>query len=352
MRVVVWPVHGGWMDGFLRGAHTYLVPAAPGVQLPDAAAGARRVDPAALREEAVDVVVLQRTEELALASRLLGRVPGRDIAAVFVEHNTPKRHPISERHVLADQREIPIVHVTHFNHLVWDCGKAPTRVIEHGVPDPGARYSGELPALGVVVNEPVRRGRVTGTDLLPTFAATAPLDCFGIDTDLLPGALQLPPDRLRVGGDLPTAQLHHELSRRRAYLHPYRWTSLGLSLLEAMHLGMPVLALAATEVPRAVPPEAGAVSADPAELAAAARQLLANPEEARARGRVARDIARERYGIARFHADWGALLAEVVETHATRVRARVGRTHQGGRAPLTSGTANPARADVMEGAPR
>ena len=50
------------------------------------------------------------------------------------------------------------------------------------------------------------------------------------------------------------------MARRRVYLHPIRWTSLGLSLLEAMHLGMPVVALATTEVPEAVPPEAGVVS--------------------------------------------------------------------------------------------
>lgn len=34
------------------------------------------------------------------------------------------------------------------------------------------------------------------------------------------------------------------MARRRVYLHTARWTSLGLSLLEAMHLGMPVVAVA------------------------------------------------------------------------------------------------------------
>ena len=50
------------------------------------------------------------------------------------------------------------------------------------------------------------------------------------------------------------------MARRRVYLHPIRWTSLGLSLIEAMHIGMPVVALATTEVVEAVPPEAGVVS--------------------------------------------------------------------------------------------
>ena len=52
-------------------------------------------------------------------------------------------------------------------------------------------------------------------------------------------------DAASLGGieDLPQDELHAELARRRVYLHPIRWTSLGLSLLEAMHLGMPVVAL-------------------------------------------------------------------------------------------------------------
>lgn len=311
MRVMVWHVHGGWMGSFLRGGHEYLLPVPNGAPLGRTMSGVREVPAEQLRHEDVDAVVLQRLEELEWATRLLGRVPGRDVPAVFVEHNTPKRHPVSERHALADQREIPIVHVTHFNRLAWDTGAARVTVVEHGIPDPGHRYTGEEASLGVVINEPVRRGRVTGTDLLPRFSDAGRLDCFGIDSDRLPAALGLAPNRLRVLGDLPTDRLHSELARRRAYLHPFRWTSLGLSLLEAMSMGMPVLALATTEAPRAVPPEAGAVSADPEELFAAARTLLADPDEARERGRRARAFAREHYGLDRFLSDWDAVLAQL-----------------------------------------
>lgn len=340
MRILVWHVHGGWMDGFLRGDHTYIVPAEAGHGLPEPRANVREVDPSPLREEEIDVVVLQRTEELEEAERLLGRRPGRDVAAVFVEHNTPKRHPVAELHPLAERSDIPVVHVTHFNRLVWDCGSAPTRVIEHGIPDPGPMYTGDLASLGVVINEPVRRGRVVGTDLLPAFADAAPLDCFGIDTDLLPEALGIGGTRLRVIGDLPTAGLHAELARRRAYVHPMRWTSLGLSLLEAMHLAMPVVVLATTEAPRAVPPEAGAISADPLELAAAAAQLIEDPDEARRRGRVAREFVRERYGLERFHADWDAVLHDAVED---LVRRRTAASPFGG---------DSRRTPTMEGADR
>jgi glycosyltransferase involved in cell wall biosynthesis len=101
------------------------------------------------------------------------------------------------------------------------------------------------------------------------------------------------------------------MARRRVYVHPVRWTSLGLSLIEAMHLGMPVVALATTEVAEAEPPEAGVVSTDVDVLVDACRRLLADPEECVRRGKAAREAALARYSLGRFLDDWDALLAEV-----------------------------------------
>jgi glycosyltransferase involved in cell wall biosynthesis len=101
------------------------------------------------------------------------------------------------------------------------------------------------------------------------------------------------------------------MPRRRVYLHPIRWTSLGLTLLEAMHLGMPVVALATTEAPDAVPAEAGVVSTDVARLCAGITRLMNDAEEARERGLAARRAALARYGLDAFLARWSDLLAEV-----------------------------------------
>ena len=139
-------------------------------------------------EADVDVVILQRPHELeGMAERWLGgRRPGRDVPAVYVEHNAPQG-PINDmRHPAADRRDLTICHVTHFNELFWDCGSTPTRVIEHGIVDPGYRYTGEHPRAAVVINEARRRARVTGTDLLDRLgAAGVPLDLFGMDAGSL-----------------------------------------------------------------------------------------------------------------------------------------------------------------------
>lgn len=344
MRVLLWPIHGGYTDAFVRGAHEYLLAVPGDGPGEDDGVGcwgwehARAVPLHALGEEDIDIVVLQRPEELALVEQLSGRVPGRDVPAVYLEHNTPGPSAFATRHPLADQRRIPIAHVTHFNRLFWDSGNARTTVVEHGVPDPGPLYTGELPRIGVVVNEPVRRWRATGTDLLPQFTREAPVDVFGIDAgrlaDAFPGHTDIHPAE-----SLPPRLLHAELARRRVYVHPFRWTSLGLSLLEAMHLGMPVAALATTEAGRAVPPDAGVASTDVDELRRAVRTFLHEPEWARDVGARARTHALTHYGLPAFLARWDDVLTETVD--ATR-RAAAQRRHRAAAAhphALTGGNA-------------
>jgi glycosyltransferase involved in cell wall biosynthesis len=194
--------------------------------------------------------------------------------------------------------------VTHFNELFWDTGGTRTTVIEHGIPEPAARWTGELERLAVVTNEPVRRQRVTGTDLYPRFAQVAPLDVFGM------GVAGLSDSRTTAIEDPPQHEMHALLAQRRAYLHLCRWTSLGLSLIEAMQMGMPVIGLATTEAVAAVPPDAGVLATRVDTLVEAAHWLLEEPDAARRLGARAREVALARYGLDRFLADWDRLLEE------------------------------------------
>jgi glycosyltransferase involved in cell wall biosynthesis len=85
-----------------------------------------------------------------------------------------------------------------------------------------------------------------------------------------------------------------------------------LALVEAMHLALPVVALAATEVVEAVPPDAGVVSTHVERLVAGVTHFLHEPEAARAAGLAARDAALRRYGLTRFLDDWDRVLKEVM----------------------------------------
>ncbi|MGK5739501.1 glycosyltransferase [Micromonospora sp. URMC 103] len=340
MNVLLWHVHGSWTTAFVHGRHRYLIPVTPDrgpyglgrartYPWPDTAI---EVTPDQLATTHIDAVILQRPEELDLTQQWLHRRPGHDLPAIYVEHNTPKDGNIPHsRHPMADRDDLLIAHVTGFNQLFWDCGGTRTTVVDHGIVPPAVEYTGELDRLAVVTNEPVRRWRVTGTDLMPRFAGVAPLDVFGMGVAGLAEALAARVPGLAAAGagdggagglrltaydDLPQAEMHAELARRRAYLHLCRWTSLGLSLIEAMSIGMPVVALATTEAVTAVPPDAGVLSTRVETLVEAARWLMEDRDAAYRLGARAREVAKERFGLDRFLADWDRLLEE--ETCASR----------------------------------
>jgi hypothetical protein len=310
MRILTWHVHAAWNTAFVAGRHEYLIPVDDDrgpfgrgrprtYQWPDRATEVR---PDELRRADVDVVVLQRPEEEELARSWLGR----RVPAIYVEHNTPKSDVPNTRHPMADRDDVTVVHVTHFNDLFWDCGRTRTTVIEHGVAVPEPGWTGELPRLAVITNEPVRRGRVTGADLIGRFAAFAPVDVFGI------GVRDLHEYNVTTYENPDQPLMHGQLAQRRAYLHLTRWTSLGLSLIEAMHMGCPIVALATTEATMALPAGAGVVSTNMDDLTEAARHYLRDPEAARRAGMAARAEAARRYGLNRFLEDWDRLLHSVV----------------------------------------
>ena len=305
MNVFLWHVHGSWTTALVQGSHRYYLPVVPG-RGPEGRGRARswrwpgsavEVTPEEAEHLDIDVLIVQGYDELSLAPRWLRRRPGRDIRTIFVEHNAPQGRIADMRHPVADRSDIGLVHVTHFNRLFWDSGEAPTRVIDHGIVDPGYRYTGRKESAAVVINEPVRRGRVTGTDLLDIFARSMALELYGMGVGPLGGH-----------EDLSQEQLHERMPEHRIYLHPNRWTSLGLSLIEAMHLGMPVVALATTEVPTLVSPETGIVGTDVERLAAEAARLMSDRERCVAMGKAGRQLALERFGLQRFLDDWDEVL--------------------------------------------
>jgi glycosyltransferase involved in cell wall biosynthesis len=309
LRILLWHVHGSYTTAFVQGRHTYLLPTLPArgafglgrAQTWTWPPTAIEVSPSELGSTDVDVAVLQRPDEFALAEAWLGgRRVGVDVPAIYLEHNAPQGRINEMSHPAADRDDVLLVHVTHFNALFWDAGATRTTVVEHGVVDPGYRGPGALERAATLVNEPVRRARVTGADLLPRLSARSgvPIDVFGMQTASIGGT------------DLPQAAVHTEIAARRVYLHTARWTSLGLSLIEAMHLGLPVVALATTGVADAVPSGAGVVSNDINVLARGLRALVRDPEEATVCGKVGREAAVARFGLQRFLADWDRVLEE------------------------------------------
>jgi glycosyltransferase involved in cell wall biosynthesis len=178
------------------------------------------------------------------------------------------------------------------------------RVVEHGIlPLQNARYSGHIERGIVVVNNLPSRGRRVGLDIYREAAARVPLALFGMGSTEVGGAGEVVNDRL------PATMAAH-----RFFFNPIRWTSLGLAIIEAMMVGLPIVGLATTELVTVIRNgENGHVDTRLDALVETMQRLLAEPALAREWGLAAQRTARERFGIERFVGDWLDVFASVAD---------------------------------------
>jgi glycosyl transferase family 1 len=225
----------------------------------------------------------------------------RRLPRIYLEHDPPLAHPFAQRHAV-DDPEVPVVHVTAWNAMMWDCGRSPVRVIEHGVLIPAdVRYTGELRRGICAINNLRTRARRMGADILTTACASVPIDLVGMDATSLGGIGEIDPPALAAFQ-----------ARYRFAFSPVRHTSLALAVVEAMMIGLPIVGLATCELASVVRNgESGFVDSSLPRVLDAAHALLADPAEARRLGDGARKIAAERFGIERFVSDWDGVLREV-----------------------------------------
>jgi hypothetical protein len=220
----------------------------------------------------------------------------RTLPRIYLEHDTPRGHPTDMRHPVED-KDVLLVHVTAFNELMWDNHGQTTRVIDHGVITPmDAEYAGNVERGIVVVNHLARRGRRLGGDIFERARAHVPLDLVGMGAEESGGL-----------GEVLHVHLPQFMSRYRFFFNPIRYTSMGLAVIEAMMLGMPIVGLATTEMATAIENGvSGYVDTNVGTLTGCMQELLRDPALARRLGRAARRRALERFGIDRFVSDWNA----------------------------------------------
>ena len=301
-RVLAWHVHGSYLFYLSQAACELFLPVKAGRPEGYSGRSGHFPWPANVHEVPAEEVPALELDCILFQSRanwsrdryeLLSPVQQR-LPRIYLEHDPPREHPVDQRHWV-DDPETLLVHVTPFNALMWDSGRTPTRVIEHGVVVPeGVRYTGELERGIVVVNNLPSRGRRVGADVFERVRADVPLDLAGMASLELGGL-----------GDVPLGRLHEVVARYRFLFNPIRYTSLGLAVCEAMALGVPVVALATTEYATVVENGvSGYADTDVGRLVEAMLALLADPGEARRLGEGARRRARERFAIERFTREW------------------------------------------------
>ncbi len=309
LRILTWHVHGNYLWYLTQVPHDfYLVTDAERSTHHSGRSGSlpwgdnvHEAPVDRIREMAFDVVIYQSRAAWEVERGQLLSSAQQALPRIYLEHDPPQEHPTNTVHWVDDPGAL-LVHVTPFNALMWDAGQTPACVVEHGVkPLAEAEYVGRLDRGIVVVNNVDRRGRRLGFDVYRQAAEAIPLDLVGMGSERAGGL-----------GEVPNRDLPARLAQYRFFFNPIRYTSLGLAVIEAMMVGLPVVALATTEMATLVRNGVnGFADTRPERLVDAMRLLLADPRLATELGRQARRDATERFGIERFVRDWEAVLARV-----------------------------------------
>ncbi len=302
LKILIWHIHGSYLNTLARIDHDWYLPVKPdrpegyGGRGPtfDLPASVQEVPAGRVPELDLDLIIYQTPKNYFEDQFEILSPEQRRLPRIYLEHNTPKPDAVRTRHPIDDPSML-LVHVTHFNRLMWDSGQTPTMVIEHSVAiDRSVRYRGDLARGITIVNGMQRRPRIAGYDLFLQARQFVPLDAAGMETEAFGGL-----------GDIPYRDLHQRIADYRFLFSPIRYTSLPLAVIEAMTIGMPVVALATTELPTVIEDSVtGYVSCDVSRLIERMRSLLADPDEARRIGANARAVAQERFGLDRFIRDW------------------------------------------------
>ncbi|MBA3945692.1 MAG: glycosyltransferase family 4 protein [Herpetosiphonaceae bacterium] len=309
LKILMWHIHGSYLNSMARIDHDWYLPIKPG--RPEGYGGrgptfdlppyVREVPADEVRNLDLDLIIYQTPKNYFEDGPELLTAAQQRLPQIYLEHNTPKPHPTDSHHPINDPNLL-LVHVTHYNRLMWDNGRTPTVVIEHSVAiDPRAVYTGERAQGITVINGMQRRPRIAGYDIFLQAQAQLPLTSVGMQTEALGGL-----------GDVPYRDLHRQLAAYRFMFSPMRYTSLPLAVIEGLLIGLPVVALATTELPTVITNgETGYVSANVDALIDHMHALLDNPQLAQEIGANGRRMAQKRFGLERFIRDWNQAFARV-----------------------------------------
>jgi hypothetical protein len=320
LNILTWHTHGSYLYYLSHVPHEFHVLAKPG--RPPGYGGrcgpfpfgpnVHDLPAEQARERDFDCILFQEDHHWEKDQYELLSSAQRALPRIYLEHDPPgitvthaatpcQAWPTDTRH-LVDDPDVLLVHVTPFNALMWDSGRTPTRVIEHGVAVPErVRYQGGLERGLVITNHLARRGRRMGADLFAALRTELPLDLLGMGSEELGGL-----------GEIDHPHVAAFAARYRFLFSPVRYSSLSLSTLEAMMAGIPVVGLATTEMATVIEHGVSGFSVtDAHQLAPCMRALLDDAGLGRRLGEGARRTALARFSIDRFSADWDAALRHV-----------------------------------------
>lgn len=300
LRIFTWHVHGSYLFYLAQGNYDIYIPVnekksngyvGRGETFPF---GSNVIEIPAdeVKNLEFDLILFQEDENYLTHQFEILSDKQRALPKIYLEHDPPLQDSTNELHVV-DDLEVLLVHVTHFNRLMWNNRNLKVKVIEHGVTSPICQYSGIIERGIVVINNLPQRGRLLGMDIFEEVRKEIPLDLVGMGAE-------------QYGiGEVLHPELPRFISRYRFFFNPIRYTSLGLAVCEAMMIGIPVVGLATTEMPTVIENGvSGFVHTDLGYLKDKMKLLLNDFQLAVTIGERGKEVAHSKFNIKHFTEQW------------------------------------------------
>lgn len=305
-RILTWNIHGSYLYYLSQGDYIIYVPYNSNYSERYIGRGNTypygpnviEIPANEVRNIEFDIILFQCDENYFIDQYDILSEEQQKLPKIYIEHDPPWEHPTNALHPVRDEN-VTLVHVTHYNKLMWEAAVHDVRVITHGVKTGETLYRGNLKKGIVVINNLPSRGRMLGYDIFKRVKEEVPLDLVGMGNEEEGAVEVLHP------------KLMEYISQYRFYFSPIRYTSLGLSTCEAMMIGMPVLGLSTTELPSVIRNGVtGFIDNDIDVLIDKMKLLLALPNLALGMSHSTREHAKSLFGIERFVNDWKKLFIE------------------------------------------
>lgn len=301
LRILTWHIHGSYLYYLTQTPCIFYLPykdnkeegygaRTPSFDWPDNVISVPAED---VRNLEFDCILFQSRKNYEVDQFEILTEVQRKLPRIYLEHDPPREVPTDTKHPVDDPQML-LVHVTGFNNLMWDNNRTPSTVIQHGVLDRGHLYSGKIEKGIVVINGIVKRGRRLGLDIFLRMREKVPLDIVGMGSKEVGGL-----------GEIRSNELPNFISHYRFFFNPIRYTSLGLSVCEAMMCGLPVVGLATTEMPVTIQNgHSGYIATDEDFLAEKMQELILDFSKAQQLSHGARKTASEKFNMQRFTSEW------------------------------------------------
>ncbi len=300
LKIFTWHIHGSYLYYLSQGDYDIYIPVNEKQNEGYYGRGSTfpfgnnviEVEAAEVRNMHFDCILFQTNKNYLVDQYDVLNEAQRKLPRIYLEHDPPAKQPTDTKHIINDP-DVLVVHVTHFNKLMWNNEIQNVKVIDHGITPPTVEYTGELEKGIVVINHLHQRGRKLGADIYEKVAQHVPIDLVGMGTKEYGGL-----------GEVLHPQLPAFISKYRFLFNPIRYTSLGLAVLESIMIGLPFVGLATTEYVTVVDNEvSGFIHTDIDYLIEKMQLLLRDKALAETIGNKGKISAEKRFNIQRFVKD-------------------------------------------------